>query len=61
VLCPNHHALFDEGLWSVTDAGKVLLSKRLSLPLAAGLAESIPSNWEVDATCVRWHRQHVLV
>jgi hypothetical protein len=57
VLCPTHHALFDEGLWSLADDGKVLPSRKLAPALAEQLAERIPEGWEVDLSCVRWHRR----
>ncbi len=55
VLCPNHHALFDEGLWSLTEDGQVIRSSQLPAALAAQLADRIPADWEVDAGCVHWH------
>ncbi|RKG63322.1 hypothetical protein D7W79_40400 [Corallococcus exercitus] len=59
VLCPTHHALFDEGLWSLSDDGKVVISKSLVPALAKQLAKRIPLGWEVDPTCVRWHRRRM--
>ena len=59
VLCPTHHALFDEGLWWLSDDGTVLRSRKLAPFLAAQLAERIPQDWEVDPACVRWHRSWV--
>lgn len=59
VLCPTHHALFDEGLWSLSDEGTVLSSRKLAPALAEQLAERLPRDWEVDPTCVRWHRSRM--
>lgn len=59
VLCPNHHAMFDEGLWSLSDNGEVVRSSRLSPALAAQLASRIPEHWDLDAACVRWHRNRM--
>ena len=59
VLCPTHHALFDEGLWSLSDDGKVVSSSKLAPSLAEQLAERIPAEWKVDPTCVRWHRSRM--
>jgi predicted restriction endonuclease len=59
VLCPTHHALFDEGLWSLSDDGQVISSRKLAPSLAKQLAERIPAEWKVDPACVRWHRRRM--
>lgn len=59
VLCPTHHALFDEGLWSLSDDGQVVSARELAPSLAEQLAERIPAEWEVDLSCVRWHRRRL--
>lgn len=58
-LCPNHHALFDEGFWSIEARGRVLVSSKLPEALRATLAPAVNVPWKPDVRQLRWHREHV--
>jgi hypothetical protein len=58
-LCPNHHALFDEGLWSLRPNGRVLISPALTRELALTLTQHLNLKWAPDAEQVRWHQKQV--
>jgi hypothetical protein len=58
-LCPNHHALFDEGFWSIGARSQVLVSRELPEELRATLAPTVDVPWKPDTRQVRWHREQV--
>ena len=58
-LCPNHHALFDEGFWSIGERGQVLVSRHLPEEFLATLAPAVDVSWKLDVHQLRWHREQV--
>jgi HNH endonuclease len=56
-LCPNHHALFDEGCWTVSGK-KVLLSQNLPTAIRATFAREIKCAWIPGKKFTDWHRNH---
>ena len=62
LFCPNHDRLFDQGLISFDDAGKVLISKELSL--YDRLFTNVAENMKIHLTngnepYLSYHRKHI--
>ncbi|WP_375773331.1 HNH endonuclease [Archangium gephyra] len=55
-LCPNHHALFDEGFWTV-EQGRLVFSAALPEALRGTFAETLHSRWPLSPEHLEWHRR----
>ena len=54
-LCPNHHALFDEGFWTLED-GRLVLSPQLPENLRQTFSGILHCPWALIPEHVEWHR-----
>ncbi len=57
-LCPNHHALFDEGIWT-TDGKTIILCEGIPEGIKRTFGRTLNCKWRVGADEVEWHRQNV--
>lgn len=57
-LCPTHHAMFDEGLWSV-DGSRIVFCKKLSLAVRKTFRGEIHCKWQPDSDACDWHRKNI--
>jgi putative restriction endonuclease len=57
-LCPNHHALFDQGFWTV-DGKRIVLRPGLPREIRRTFAPRLRCKWTLDPREVQWHRHHV--
>lgn len=55
-LCPNHHALFDEGFWTV-EQGRLVFSAALPEALRGTFAETLTCGWALAPEHLSWHRR----
>jgi hypothetical protein len=55
-LCPNHHALFDEGFWTV-EQGRLAFSAALPPALRGTFAETLSCGWTLAPEHLEWHRR----
>jgi len=55
-LCPNHHALFDEGFWTV-EQGMLVFSAALPPALRGTFAETLSCGWTLAPEHLEWHRR----
>ena len=53
-LCPNHHALFDEGFWAL-EQRRLVLSPQLPDSLRQTFSGSLHCPWALIAEHVEWH------
>ena len=62
LLCPNHHALFDEGYWTVEkQTQRIVSSKQLHKDLQGTFNECLTVPWELDVRQLHWHRTTVFL
>ncbi|WXH30396.1 hypothetical protein WA016_04366 [Myxococcus stipitatus] len=59
LLKPNHHALFDEGLWTPGKRNTIELAKSLPMNFKATFGPALVCRWDLDPSCLRWHRTTV--
>lgn len=57
-LCPNHHALFDEGKWTL-NGKRIVFGQSLPEEIRKTFARQIRCNWHLDESELKWHRQKV--
>jgi hypothetical protein len=57
-LCPNHHALFDEGIWTV-DGKRIILRKTVPKVVRLSFSRHIRCKWKLDSKELEWHRCNV--
>jgi len=57
-LCPTHHAMFDEGLWSV-NGSRIVLCKKLPLAVRKTFRDEIKCKWQPDSGACEWHRKTI--
>jgi HNH endonuclease len=57
-LCPNHHALFDEGRWTL-DGDSILLDHDLPREIVALFRRRTSCAWQPDVKELEWHRKNV--
>lgn len=57
-LCPTHHAMFDEGLWSV-DGRHIVVCKIVPLAVRRTFRDEIRCKWRPDSGACDWHRNNV--
>ncbi len=60
-LCPNHHALFDEGFWTVDhkDGRKIVLQPTLPPEIKQTFRGALRCNWRLDPKELKWHGDNV--
>ncbi len=60
-LCPNHHALFDEGFWTVDhkDGRKIVLRPTLPPEIKQTFDGQLRCNWSLDPKELKWHQENV--
>jgi len=57
-LCPNHHALFDEGFWTV-DGKRIVLRQGLATQVRRTFRRALRCDWTLDPGELEWHRLNV--
>ena len=57
-LCPSHHAMFDEGLWSVSGT-RILFCKDVPIAVREAFRDRIKCKWQLDPDACEWHRSNV--
>jgi predicted restriction endonuclease len=57
-LCPNHHALFDEGKWTL-NGKKIIFGQRLPEEVRKTFGRQIRCSWDLDERELDWHRTNV--
>ncbi len=57
-LCPNHHALFDEGKWTL-DGKKIVLARNLPEQIRETFGRRIKCGWDLDPREIDWHQKKV--
>ncbi len=57
-LCPNHHALFDEGKWTL-NGKKIVLARDLPDQIRETFAGQIKSRWKLNPKEIDWHRENI--
>jgi hypothetical protein len=58
-LCPTHHALFDEGLWTIGAGGAVRFSQHLPEAFRKGFSAKVLRVSELTPKYLKWHRDEV--
>lgn len=57
-LCPNHHALLDEGKWTVKER-RIVVNRDLPRAVAATFGTELRCPWDLDPRNATWHNQIV--
>lgn len=58
-LCPTHHAMFDEGLWTIGSGGAVRFSSQLPEVFRTGFVPEVVSPGGLAPKYLKWHRDEV--
>ncbi|MFL5346020.1 MAG: HNH endonuclease [Hyalangium sp.] len=58
-LCPNHHALFDEGLWTIGTKTSLIFAKALPRSFRDGFGSELNCSWALNPKHLKWHREEV--
>ena len=62
LLCPNHHALFDQGYWTVAKKGRAIIrSKKLPSDLEDTFGKVLKVPWPLDERQLEWHSETVFL
>jgi hypothetical protein len=57
-LCPNHHALLDEGIWTLYGS-RIVLRDGVPDAVRRSFRRNINCKWKLDPGALEWHRRHV--